>query len=367
MILYGAGELGKLAHQFLDFYNIEHIVCDDNPENYMHDSFWVGKPIFKLSNLSIDLLNTSLLVCISTASYNTIRQKLNNKGFTNVKPFFQVAEEINKANAYKHPCTNGWKIKNHSEYTYDVIESSFKDTYSKYAYAQFFDWHNDYTEFINNDFPINCNDRYFIPEVLDVLHDNEVFIDVGAYDGRVTKKFIEIVRGKYEHIHMFEPTDSMCVSYEKIYKYNYALGDTEDKFINFNKEQGYLCKVDKLSKEKVGILRLDNLELTPTFIKYHLEGYELKAIKGSIKTIKKHRPIITVTTYHTEEGLYKLPMHLIKNLKDYNFYWRNHNYQGQGAVMYCIPKERWSISFSTTIHVNDNWQVYQDLKKWAGL
>jgi hypothetical protein len=79
---------------------------------------------------------------------------------------------------------------------------------------------------------------------------------------------------------------------------------------------------------------------TPTFIKYHLEGYELEAIKGSLKTITKYRPIVVTTVYHTEEGTYELPIYCMNNFKDYEFLFRNHNYMGTGAVLYCIPKER---------------------------
>jgi len=345
MIIYGAGELGKLASEFFEFYNLNCFVCDDNPENYKDDEYWLNDKIYKIDSIADK--DIQVVVCISTASYKKIKNKLNDKGFRNVKPFYQVAEVINKANDYGHPLTNGWKIKKHNEKSHDFIESNFKDIHSQYAYTQFFDWHDEYKEETSNFYPIECDNRYFIPEVMRVLHDHETFIDVGAYDGRVSKKFTEKVKGKYESIYMFEPDlanfygvlDTFGLESERINLFNSALGNKKG-YVNFLVGKGYCSKVWKKAKHKEIMVKLDSISINPTFIKYHLEGYELEAIKGSIKTIKKNRPILAVTTYHTEEGLYKLPMYLIKNLKDYNFYWRNHNYQGQGAVMYCIPKER---------------------------
>jgi hypothetical protein len=208
LILYGAGELGRLASEFFDFYNIEYIVCDDNPENHNESDYWER---YQVKELLGDPNLYTILVCISTASYNTIRDKLIEKGFTNIKPFFQYAEEVNKANGYKHPLTNGWQAK----YNYSFYRKMKKmeyvlehDIYSLAAYIQFRAFHIGYEELIFQNFPINCTNRYFIPEVLEVLHDHETFVDIGAYDGRVTKKFIEIVNGKYNSAIMFEPDEN---------------------------------------------------------------------------------------------------------------------------------------------------------------
>jgi len=345
IILYGAGELGIMAKKFFNFYNILTVVIDDNPES-ITDNFWKDYAIVKTDTIenNIDIHDYQVLICISTSPYNNIKKKLENKGFTNIKSFFEVAEKINKENNYLHPLTNGWKITIDNEKSYNFIEDVLKDFCSKMHYANFYDWHNNYEEFVNGDCPICCDDRYFIPEVTSVLHDHEVFVDIGAYDGRVSERFMEIVSNKFKQVYCFEPDVNHYMEIANknlsVVVFRLAFGNKTGQ-INFNESNTYLSKVDKKSKTKVPITKLDTLKsIKPTVIKYHVEGYELKAIKGSIKTIKKYRPIIAVTTYHTEEGLYKLPLYLIKHLKNYNFYWRNHNYMGQGAVMYCIPKER---------------------------
>lgn len=72
----------------------------------------------------------------------------------------------------------------------------------------------------------------------------------------------------------------------------------------------------------------------------HLEGGEMNALIGAIKTLRQHRPILAVTIYHNYDTALKLPAYLIGNLEDYIYLVRLHSYGGTGAVLYAIPKER---------------------------
>ena len=216
---------------------------------------------------------------------------------------------------------------------------------SKEHYIQFYNWHKEYKEKINEHFPINCNNRYFIPEITNILHNKEVFVDAGAYDGRVSLKFVNITNNQYDSVHCFEPDKhnfnllkQNTRKIKRLYRHNIILGKKNGK-IGFNFNYGYMSNVKKTG-QKFDIIKLDSLTIKPTIIKYHLEGYELEAIKGSKEIIEKYRPIIITTAYHTKDGIAKLPLYLINKLRDYSLLWRNHNYMGQGAVIYCIPKER---------------------------
>ncbi len=74
---------------------------------------------------------------------------------------------------------------------------------------------------------------------------------------------------------------------------------------------------------------VDNLvkdyNLEPKYIKIDVEGYELKAIKGAIETIKTFRPIMMISIYHSPyDFLFIKPLIEELNL-DYKFHIRNHN------------------------------------------
>jgi hypothetical protein len=86
---------------------------------------------------------------------------------------------------------------------------------------------------------------------------------------------------------------------------------------------------------------LDDLDIPVTFMKLHLEGWEYEALQGGMKLIKKYRPVIASTTYHKRNGLWQLPVLLMKELDDYLFLFRLHAWMGTGSVLYAIPRERY--------------------------
>ena len=49
-----------------------------------------------------------------------------------------------------------------------------------------------------------------------------------------------------------------------------------------------------IKKSKIKIDKLDNYVLNPCFIKIDIQGHEYECVKGSIKTIKKSKPIIMI-------------------------------------------------------------------------
>ncbi|MBR2951591.1 MAG: FkbM family methyltransferase [Clostridia bacterium] len=87
--------------------------------------------------------------------------------------------------------------------------------------------------------------------------------------------------------------------------------------------------------EKVRLVAIDSLctEKRIDYIKYDVEGAEREALLGSLETIRRDRPVLSVSLYHRSEDLYDLPLLLRENCKDYSFYLRRTE---------CLPA--WEIS-----------------------
>jgi len=85
---------------------------------------------------------------------------------------------------------------------------------------------------------------------------------------------------------------------------------------------------------------LDDLNISPTYVKMHLEGEELNALEGAVGTIQRCRPIVAVTIYHGADGLWRIPVFLTDRLKNYVFYTRTDAWVGTGTVFYAVPRER---------------------------
>ena len=62
---------------------------------------------------------------------------------------------------------------------------------------------------------------------------------------------------------------------------------------------------------------------TIDFIKMDVEGAELDAVKGGIKTISEQKPQLRIACYHRSEDLWKLPLEILKIRPDYKLYLRH--------------------------------------------
>ncbi len=81
------------------------------------------------------------------------------------------------------------------------------------------------------------------------------------------------------------------------------------------------------------------------FIKSDIEGYEDQLIDDLPKIVKKFRPKLAISIYHSNlksvdsiQQLVNLPLKLIKICKNYKFFIRHYSFSRKETVMYCVPK-----------------------------
>ena len=108
----------------------------------------------------------------------------------------------------------------------------------------------------------------------------------------------------------------------------------------FHEGLGYASQLAATGSTRIICRALDSLDLAPTYLKLHLEGGELAALKGAHRTLLTHRPLIAATVYHNDDGLFKTARWLMQALPGYEFLFRIHSWCGTGAVIYGIPNER---------------------------
>lgn len=361
LILYGGGNLGKMAKEYFEKLGIPFMfIVDANPELHRRDPFWAGITINGIQDVPIKQRDSSLLaICVVTASFSQVITPLKKQGWRDIVPFYDIAEAYND----RYPLNNGWHSGLLTEGDLIGIESilsRLEDDISRAHYLQFIAWHSLREEWIFEDAPITIHDRYFIPQVVSILHDHEVFVDVGAYHGEVINRFLTATKDKYNKIYAIEPDKEnlihlrnflrVCMSYapterERIILLESALGSVTDTK-PFYHGLGYASQFSELGQSKVDVKCLDDLLIPTTFVKIHVEGWEDMVIKGGMKTLKYYRPILTVTSYHNRKGLWHLPSQIMEYLENYAFYFRLHNWHGTGGVIYAIPRERFKRKIS---------------------
>jgi FkbM family methyltransferase len=349
LILYGAGSLGKMAKEYFERLGIPFLfVVDANPDLHRHDPFWAGINILSTQDVPVEQRECSLLaVCVVTVPFSQVIAPLKEQGWCDVVPFYDIAEAYRDS----HPLSNGWHSGVLSEgdiYGIESVLTRWEDDVSRAHHLQFIAWHCLREEWRFDDAPVTTQNRYFIPQVLDILHEHEVFVDVGAHHGEVIKRFRDAVENQFRAIYAIEPDPENLRELERNLQ-KFSNGNVHLRALAVGKEReyrrffdglGYASQFSDLGKNTIEVVTLEDIEIRPTFIKLHLEGYELDVLAGGLQTLTKERPIIAATTYHNRLGLWELPAFLMNHMPDYVSLLRLHSWVGTGSVIYAIPKER---------------------------
>ena len=126
------------------------------------------------------------------------------------------------------------------------------------------------------------------------VKENGIGIDVGCREGGFARE----MENYFAHIHCFDFRDKKSMFQKNVVdmtKFTYhvcGIGEKEGITYTTSDKVG---RIKDNGNVAVSIKTLDSFQLeNVTFIKYDIEGYELKAIKGSEQTIKKYSPVIVI-------------------------------------------------------------------------
>lgn len=164
--------------------------------------------------------------------------------------------------------------------------------------------------------------KYFIPTLKKpTFFKNKDIIDVGGFNGDSALLFSNYTKKK---VYTFEPIEGL---YNKILEtiklnnlknvipINCALGSiaaTKDIAVADFGGSTMLSK-DFYKDNKTAQIRVDTLDnfveqnkLNVGLIKVDIEGYEQEFLKGAIQTLKKQRPTLLISIYHTFEDFFDI-------------------------------------------------------------
>ncbi len=182
---------------------------------------------------------------------------------------------------------------------------------------------------VNSIFP-----DYYEP---DIFADNkeDVFVDVGAYNGDSILQYIQMYGTEYKKIYAYEISKDSCAELEKnlsnyhdivirqkgagasggVFMY---LNETEDTTANHLEKQ-------QTNGEAVEVVSLDeDIKEPVTFVKMDIEGAEQDAILGMRKIIERDHPKLAICTYHGYEDIWKIPFIIDSICPQYKFYLRHY-------------------------------------------
>ena len=159
--------------------------------------------------------------------------------------------------------------------------------------------------------------------------DKEHYVDVGAAHGDTVTEFYNASNGKYETINAFEPDRANYQSLKNLCKvlpnskcYWAGLSNKTD-MVDFYEtpENRFGSRFDahssnKLTANKVNVMKMDDVIEHATIVKIDVEGHEQKVIEGAINLIQKQRPAINIAGYHFPKDLFEI-IDLMKKIHPY--------------------------------------------------
>lgn len=190
----------------------------------------------------------------------------------------------------------------------------------------------------------------------------EVILDCGAYNGDTLRKFVNTFGPRLKRIYAFECMEESLAKLEKAAelvqngKYvpdikimPYGLSDHEGEMVLAKtcKPNGSFLESSRLYAKKtldidgyetVKVGTIDTLipeEEKVTLIKMDIEGSEYEALKGSIRTIRKWKPRLAISIYHSGKDYFRLPLLVKEMVPEYKIAVRHHNKNHCDTDMYC--------------------------------
>jgi FkbM family methyltransferase len=351
LALYGAGNLGRLARSFLNAVGQDFVLAvDRNAHDLAGHPDWLGVRLVHPDETTNDeRTRIRLAISVVTSAYVPIERTLMERGFDDVVPFYDLAESFR----HLHPLSNGWfapPLTERDRTSVARVLSRWDDDVSRAHHLQFLAWRRLREEWTFANAPVPACERFFIPEILAALHDNEILLDAGAHHGLVIEALVRHTKGKFQRILAIEPDlinrarleqnlDRLLPDDPHVTIEDCALSDHDGESL-FHSGLDYASQLSDTGEASVRTRRIESLGLSPTFIKLHLEGAELAALTGAKQTLLDCRPIVATTVYHNVEGIWQTADWLMETLAEYRFLFRNHSWCGTGAVIYAIPDER---------------------------
>jgi FkbM family methyltransferase len=193
--------------------------------------------------------------------------------------------------------------------------------------------------------PDPSEDQYF-PNGFWKLHNDEIFVDAGAYNGDTLAQFIDKTKGRFNKYIALEPDGrnfkDLLSSIPPKFKHRVVaikagVGD-KSGYVGFNSTGQLTATVNKTGIDKIRILALDDLSeaLGSTIIKIDVEGYEPEVIKGCKKMLSSTKPKLAVSIYHKPWHLWSLLQQIKKINPNYRFYIRHHLPEIYDTVLYAV-------------------------------
>ena len=341
-IIYGAGDRGRMLLERLKSKNVNIFAFYDDDVTRQGSTF-CGKKIITERELGVQNIEQTNLL-ISSMYIPIIAKQAKERGFVHIyadinglmeqddnefrfSEYSDNQEYISKL----HVCRDLFREERSREY-FNIVERS---VLSGHASREICDIYLD-------------EPQYFLNVFSDILNEC-AFVDAGAYTGDTIREMTG--QGiKPSKCYCFEADIDNYVrlveyiqsaGMDNIIAEHMALWDKEMELgivnKNYNASVGDNCFERKVQSTTINrYFEKANIG----FVKMDIEGAERYALAGGMRVIKRDRPILAISIYHSLLDMVDIPRMLVENLENYDFIIRHYSYTYSETIMYGVPREK---------------------------
>jgi len=181
----------------------------------------------------------------------------------------------------------------------------------------------------------------------------DIVLDGGACFGDTALLFASTI-GSSGHVHSFEPlarqrevfASNLALNPDlsaRISVHSWALDECSDRVLTFT-DGGAGARASSDGSARVTTVTIDDFVQRQglsrvDFIKMDIEGGETAALHGATQTIRRFRPRLAISIYHSLNDLVKLPL-LVRTLApEYDLYIQHHTIHADETILYGRPRE----------------------------
>jgi FkbM family methyltransferase len=302
-------------------------------------SFWHDIPIVKTADVPI---NAIIANCSTSISPVNVKQNLIRSGHDNVigindlvvasNGLFQWPNFVQSMRADLLKNTSAWQR----------LYDSLVDEESRQTFFDIVRFRLSAEVDLMKSYRVRVQEQYLEPFM---RYQHETFVDAGGFDGDTTEAFAKKYND-YLKILFFEPSRKNMLAahrrladFRDIQYYDKGLSDNRAT-LRFDPNAGSASALSVLGSETIEVDKLDQLVDQPvTFIKMDLEGWELNALKGSIRHLKDDRPKLAIAAYHDSPD-FRLIFEFIENLDiGYDVFMRHYTQGWSETVLFFRPRK----------------------------
>lgn len=176
------------------------------------------------------------------------------------------------------------------------------------------------------------------------LGGDEVYVDLGAYNGDTIDEFLSYSGGSYRKIVALEPNGknfeklrAHCSEMERVELWQ--LGSySENTVLTFNNKAGRNSAISE-SGVQTRVATVDTIlcGTAASYVKADVEGADFETLLGMENTIARFKPKLNFSAYHRFEDIFRLPILIHRLNPEYKIYLRHHPYiPAWDTNLYCV-------------------------------